>query len=111
PVGSELPKDLQLDRDHTTRLGDKNYDDPLKLFYGCGVNVQDFLDYHQRHNLLRPPPMHSRPALWKYMTDQVLEDLREHCEFDLFRLVLAMSAESYTLAIYDSYLIDRTKMR
>ncbi|KAH7872781.1 uncharacterized protein C8R40DRAFT_1115608 [Lentinula edodes] len=30
------------------------YIKPRELFYGFGVDIQDFIDYHQRHQLPRP---------------------------------------------------------
>ncbi|KAJ3929239.1 MAG: hypothetical protein NXY57DRAFT_435031 [Lentinula lateritia] len=84
---------------------------PRKLFYGFGVNIQDFIDYHQRYNLPRPPPEDDRSLLWLYMMDQVLEDLKKTCHFYRFKRELAISVEHrYILAIYDSYTFDHGEM-
>ncbi|KAJ3903399.1 hypothetical protein F5879DRAFT_156331 [Lentinula edodes] len=88
PKGKALSEELQLDR---KRLKDDSYMRPRKLFYGFGVNIQDFIDYHQRYNLPRPPPEDDRSLLWLYMMDQVLEDLKKTCHFYRFKRELAIS--------------------
>ncbi|KAJ4467590.1 hypothetical protein C8R41DRAFT_50281 [Lentinula lateritia] len=108
PKGKALSKELQLDR---KRLKDDSYLSPRKLFYGFGVDIQDFIDYHQRYNLPRPPPEDDRSLLWLYMMDQVLEDLKKTCHFYRFKRELAISVEHrYILAIYDSYTFDHGEM-
>ncbi|KAJ3912753.1 hypothetical protein F5877DRAFT_53540 [Lentinula edodes] len=108
PKGKALPENLKLDRE---RLKDFSYDKPYKLFYGFGVNLQDFIEYHQKHNLPKPPPSTKLSIVRQCMVHQVLEDLQKHCDFDWFELHLAMAVEyKYILVIYDSYTFDRAEM-
>ncbi|KAE9409830.1 hypothetical protein BT96DRAFT_984187 [Gymnopus androsaceus JB14] len=89
---------------------DPNYIKPPRIFCGFGVNIQDFLDYHQQHNLPRPPPMTKRADIWVHIMHAVVHDLSAHCRF-LLKLTTAMSAEyGYVISLYNSHTISTTEL-
>ncbi|KAJ3804555.1 hypothetical protein F5876DRAFT_82969 [Lentinula aff. lateritia] len=86
------------------------YIKPRKLFYGFGVDIQDFIDYHQRHQLPRPPPMDNRASLWHYIMDDVMEDLSARCRFKLQRILPLSPKYDYTIALYNSHHLSITEL-
>ncbi|KAJ3886531.1 hypothetical protein GG344DRAFT_57287, partial [Lentinula edodes] len=85
------------------------YIKPRKLFYGFGVDIQDFIDYHQRHQLPRPPPM-EQASLWHYITDDVMDDLNAHCHFKLQRILPLSPKYDCAIALYNSHHISVTEL-
>ncbi|KAE9392093.1 hypothetical protein BT96DRAFT_979553 [Gymnopus androsaceus JB14] len=107
PTGQTLPAEFQVD---VTRLRDPTYCKPRQIFYGFGLNIQDFIDYHQKYQLPPPLPTETRSGRWTRMMDQVLEDLCNACDFDL-RLVLPVSVEYCCMfSLYDSHTIAAKKL-
>ncbi|KAJ3915802.1 hypothetical protein F5877DRAFT_81486 [Lentinula edodes] len=86
------------------------YIKPRELFYGFGVDIQDFIDYHQRHQLPRPPPMKSRASLWYYIMDDVMEDLSARCRFKLQHISPLSPKYDYTIALYNSHHLSVTEL-
>ncbi|KAJ3915799.1 hypothetical protein F5877DRAFT_24456, partial [Lentinula edodes] len=86
------------------------YIKPRILFYGFGVDIQDFLDYHQRHQLPRPPPLDNRASLWHFIMDQVIDDLNDCCSFKLERVLPLSPKYDYTIALYNSHHISITEL-
>ncbi|KAJ4480774.1 hypothetical protein C8R41DRAFT_904346 [Lentinula lateritia] len=78
--------------------------------YSTGLVIQDFIDYHQRHQLPRPPPMDNRASLWHYIMDDVIEDLSAHCRFKLQRILPLSPKYDYTIALYNSHHISITEL-
>ncbi|KAJ3903640.1 hypothetical protein F5879DRAFT_958640 [Lentinula edodes] len=76
------------------------YIKPRKLFYGFGLDIQDFIDYHQRHQLPRPPPNGQPSEL----------DLSAHCRFKLQRILPLSPKYDYTIALYNSHHISITEL-
>jgi hypothetical protein len=95
---AHIPPELKIDR-----LSDPSYVKPRRLFYGFGLHIQDFIDYHQKHYLPPPHLLDSRAALWDHMISQVMADLTEACERNL-RLILPISLEyRLVICLYESH--------
>ncbi|KAJ4494461.1 hypothetical protein C8R41DRAFT_306349 [Lentinula lateritia] len=86
------------------------YIKPRILFYGFGVDIQDFLDYHQRHQLPRPPPLDNQASLWHFIMDQVIDDLNDCCSFKLERVLPLSPKYDYAIALYNSHHISITEL-
>ncbi|KAF9066691.1 hypothetical protein BDP27DRAFT_1423594 [Rhodocollybia butyracea] len=98
----QIPPEFEI---NTARLGDPSYVKPRRLFYGFGLHIQDFIDYHQKLWLPAPPPhlLDSRAELWDHMISQVMADLTEACERS-FRLILPISLEyRLVICLYESH--------
>ncbi|KAF5345732.1 hypothetical protein D9757_013302 [Collybiopsis confluens] len=103
PPEKQLPPEYRL---NPKRRNDPNYEKPPHFFYGFGLNIQHIIDYHQTHELPRPPPQSQRKrvSIWLFFIDTVLKHLRQLCEYDGLRIVFAMSTEyDLVLAMYNSY--------
>ncbi|KAF9038403.1 hypothetical protein BDP27DRAFT_1347825 [Rhodocollybia butyracea] len=103
PTEKELPEEYRY---NTRRLRmDPEYRRPRKLFYGFGVDIQDFLDYHKNHQLPLPPPVERRPQAWHRIMDAVMEDLCARCNFEIRRILPLSPHYDYVISFYDSYYI------
>ncbi|KAF9059274.1 hypothetical protein BDP27DRAFT_1431586 [Rhodocollybia butyracea] len=104
PTEKELPEEFRYNI--RRRKLDPEYTKPRKLFYGLGVDIQDFLDYHKRHQLPLPPPVERRAQVWDHIMDAVMDDLSAGCNFEL-RLILPLSPHyDYMISLYDSWYIS-----
>ncbi|KAF9059275.1 hypothetical protein BDP27DRAFT_514495 [Rhodocollybia butyracea] len=103
-TGKELPEEYHFDV-RRWKL-DPQYIRPQKLFYGFGVDIQDFLEYHQRHQL--PPPLEvgRRAHLWYCIMTAVMDDLSAHCKFELRRIPPLSRRYNYMIVLYDSHHIS-----
>ncbi|KAF9059282.1 hypothetical protein BDP27DRAFT_1341782 [Rhodocollybia butyracea] len=104
PTEKELPEEFRYNI--RRRKLDPQYTKPRKLFYGFGVDIQDFLDYHKRHQLPLPPPMERRATVWHHIIHTVTKDISAHCNFEL-RSILPLSPHyDYMISLYDSHYIS-----
>ncbi|KAJ3928160.1 MAG: hypothetical protein NXY57DRAFT_1022517 [Lentinula lateritia] len=79
PPGKEVPARYRLDRVRLRR--DPDYVKPERLYWAFGINIQDCVEYHRKHNLPRPPPDFETRSLWSTIMCDVEEDLRKHCNY------------------------------
>ncbi|GAW04780.1 hypothetical protein LENED_006591 [Lentinula edodes] len=80
PPGKEVPAKYRLDRVRLRR--DPDYVKPEKLYWAFGINIQDCVEYHRKHNLPRPPPGFEKGRfIWSMITHDVEQDLRKHCNY------------------------------
>ncbi|KAF9061539.1 hypothetical protein BDP27DRAFT_1428839 [Rhodocollybia butyracea] len=103
-TGKDLPEEYCLNV-RRWRL-DPEYNKPQNLFYGFGVDIQDFLDYHQRHQLPRPPRTKRQDFLWLSIMDAVTADLSVHCNFKIRRMLPLCDDYDYMIIFYDSHHIS-----
>ncbi|KAF9038401.1 hypothetical protein BDP27DRAFT_1435445 [Rhodocollybia butyracea] len=85
---------------------DPEYAKPQRLFYGFGVDIQDFIEYHQRHQLPPPPSMDRRANLWHAIMDAVMDDLSAHCKFELRRIPPLSRNYNSMIVLYNSHHIS-----
>ncbi|KAJ3803691.1 hypothetical protein F5876DRAFT_71244 [Lentinula aff. lateritia] len=109
PPGKEVPAKYRLDRVRLRR--DPDYVKPEKLYWAFGINIQDCVEYHRKHNLPRPPPGFEKGRfIWSYIMCDVEEDLRKHCHYGL-RFLSPVSVEyALMIIIYDSHSIAYSKL-
>ncbi|KAJ3886527.1 hypothetical protein GG344DRAFT_81613 [Lentinula edodes] len=107
PTEKTLPEEYRFNV-RRWRL-ETGYIKPRQLFYGLGVDIQDFLDYHQRHQLPRPPPM-DQASMWHFIMDRVMVDLIAHCRFHLQRILPFTPKYDYTIALYNSHHLSVTEL-
>ncbi|KAF9061525.1 hypothetical protein BDP27DRAFT_1337924 [Rhodocollybia butyracea] len=104
PTEKELPEEYRYNI--RRRMLDPEYTRPRKLFYGFGVDIQDFLNYHRGNKLPLPPPMERRAQVWDHIMDEVMDDLSARCNFEL-RCILPLSPDyNYVISLYDSWYIS-----
>ncbi|KAJ3903459.1 hypothetical protein F5879DRAFT_1002458 [Lentinula edodes] len=109
PPGKEVPAQYRLDRVRLRR--DPDYVKPEKLYWAFGINIQDCVEYHRKHNLPRPPPGFEKGRfIWSMITHDVEQDLRKHCNYGL-RFLSPVSVEyALMIIIYDSHSIAYSKL-